>query len=662
MKDFEGIEKGEKKSESTVAPTGKEILKVKRKNSATVMKGQNGESTEEPCLDTERKDQKNFALKQKKAILEQNQVKTRLDEGCVNKIVKMNTGNNTEEKYKQKTKCIGGRAKTNKEIPTLSDSQYEKLFQSVIDKSLEDSIGIVPNASRQKHELKRFQDDNKLLFVRENTEPFIDNANEEIEMQGVWKTKTKAKDKKVNRLSRKNKIITNINEASESKKERRKHKRKGQPKKIVPEFTRFIDDDEEIALDNYVAWVQCSRKVCGKWRRLKDNVDPATLPQDWICSQNPDPLYNMCDIPEELWDGRENDVIYAELVPGSIVWAKQIGYPWWPAMVEHDPQTGKYFMFTSDSNQFPSKYHVTFFDKTVSHAWISALLVKNFQELPQEKYISKHNFTKRINTGKKMAEEAQKVKVQDRLFLFGFAARKVGNGDTEPSEDDSSQGSQEIPWNVKDIKRSKSRKNEDDWNEDSANKVPVVAGTHQQKVKKEKDVDQSGDDLKRRRKQESPAQLLRKEHVTQPKRFRVPSLKGNSTGKVPISRGLETSGSSGIKEPEMSFLKANPKLDKVSSQDQGRSSSQPDQDLYTMKFSADIEVNKRERSTGRQDLLKGSLATLGEDQKREDFDELLQEAKEKKQETALFSDDDMDILTAKKSEEDEEFAEFMFEE
>ncbi|XP_032872208.1 zinc finger CW-type PWWP domain protein 1 [Amblyraja radiata] len=384
-----GIEKDIKKSGNFVAPTVKDILKLKKKkevlceNSSTEIKGQNGESTEDVCLDMERKGQKNFALKQKKSVLEQKQAKTCLDEGCVNKPGKINN-KNPEEKVKHKTKCVGRTAKPNKEIPTLSDSQYEMIFQSVIDKSLEECI-----ASRKKHEVESFLEDSELLLASENTEPAINNCSEDLEMQGVRKIKTKAKDKKVNRLSRKSKSATNIHEASEANKERRKHKRKGQPKKIVPDYTRFIDDDEETAIDNYVAWAQCGRKLCGKWRRLKDNVDPATLAKDWTCSQNPDALYNSCDLPEEVWDGKDNDIIYAELVPGSIVWAKQSGYPWWPAMVEHDPQSGKYFMFTSDSDQCPSKYHVTFFDNIVTHAWISVSLIKSFQENPRDKSISR---------------------------------------------------------------------------------------------------------------------------------------------------------------------------------------------------------------------------------------------------------------------------------
>ncbi|XP_055521219.1 zinc finger CW-type PWWP domain protein 1-like isoform X3 [Leucoraja erinacea] len=481
-----GIEKDIKKSGNFVAPTVKDILKLKKKkevlceNSSTEIKGQNGESTEDVCLDMERKGQKNFALKQKKSVLEQKQAKTCLDEGCVNKPGKINN-KNPEEKVKHKTKCVGRTAKPNKEIPTLSDSQYEMIFQSVIDKSLEECI-----ASRKKHEVESFLEDSELLLASENTEPAINNGSEDLDMQGVRKIKTKAKDKKVNRLSRKSKSATNIHEASEVNKERRKHKRKGQPKKIVPDYTRFIDDDEETAIDNYVAWAQCGRKMCGKWRRLKDNVDPATLAKDWTCSQNPDPLYNSCDLPEEAWDGKDNDIIYAELVPGSIVWAKQSGYPWWPAMVEHDPQSGKYFMFTSDSDQCPSKYHVTFFDNIVTHAWISVSLIKSFQENPRDKSISKRDFAKRINAGRKMAEAAQKVKIQDRLPLFGFAVRYKANGDAELSEDYSSQESLEISWNVKETQRSTSREVEEDRNKDSVFKASIVAETQQEKARKEK--------------------------------------------------------------------------------------------------------------------------------------------------------------------------------
>lgn len=38
--------------------------------------------------------------------------------------------------------------------------------------------------------------------------------------------------------------------------------------------------------------------------------------------------YNCCDIPEEAWTEVDSEVVYASYIPGSIIWAKQYGYPW----------------------------------------------------------------------------------------------------------------------------------------------------------------------------------------------------------------------------------------------------------------------------------------------------------------------------------------------
>ncbi|XP_072349235.1 uncharacterized protein [Scyliorhinus torazame] len=70
-----------------------------------------------------------------------------------------------------------------------------------------------------------------------------------MEAQGVRKIKSRSKEKRVNKLSRKSKILTNANETSEASREGRKHKRKGQPKKIVQDYTKFIDEEEETALE-----------------------------------------------------------------------------------------------------------------------------------------------------------------------------------------------------------------------------------------------------------------------------------------------------------------------------------------------------------------------------------------------------------------------------
>uniref|UniRef100_A0A8C5F2Q8 Zinc finger CW-type PWWP domain protein 1 n=1 Tax=Gopherus evgoodei TaxID=1825980 RepID=A0A8C5F2Q8_9SAUR len=169
-------------------------------------------------------------------------------------------------------------------------------------------------------------------------------------------------------------------------KERRKRHRKGEPKKIVQGYTLITDQEEteEGGENQCVAWVQCSYPSCEKWRRLSSDTDPSVLPEDWTCSQNTDPQYKSCDVPEETWSGSENEVVYATYVPGSIIWAKQFGYPWWPAMVECDPDIGEYFLFSSRLDSLPSKYHVTFFGQSISRAWISATMLRNFHEFSTE--------------------------------------------------------------------------------------------------------------------------------------------------------------------------------------------------------------------------------------------------------------------------------------
>ncbi|XP_062994746.1 zinc finger CW-type PWWP domain protein 1 [Elgaria multicarinata webbii] len=179
-----------------------------------------------------------------------------------------------------------------------------------------------------------------------------------------------------------------------------------------------------------MAWVQCSYPTCEKWRRLSSDTDPSILPEDWSCSQNTDLQYNSCNISEETWLGSENEVVYAVYIPGSIVWAKQYGYPWWPGIVEADPDIGEYFLFSCQTDSFPSKYHVTFFGKTVTRAWISASMLRNFDEPNVEgngltKFKNKGD-KKNLEAALKMAEEAEQRSIQERIRVFGFLSRFSG--------------------------------------------------------------------------------------------------------------------------------------------------------------------------------------------------------------------------------------------
>ncbi|XP_077614756.1 zinc finger CW-type PWWP domain protein 1 isoform X1 [Crocuta crocuta] len=210
-------------------------------------------------------------------------------------------------------------------------------------------------------------------------------------------------------------------------------RQKAQLKKTVQNHSRIRNQQkgEGSGFGQCLVWVQCSSPNCEKWRRLCGNIDPSMLPDNWSCDQNTDFKYNRCDIPEESWTGCESDVAYASYIPGSIIWAKQYGYPWWPGMVESDPDLGEYFLFASHLDSLPSKYHVTFFGETVSRAWIPVNMLKNFQELSLElagvKKCRNKDCSQKLGAALMMAQEAEQISIQERVNLFGFWSRYSGS-------------------------------------------------------------------------------------------------------------------------------------------------------------------------------------------------------------------------------------------
>ncbi|XP_037362864.1 zinc finger CW-type PWWP domain protein 1 [Talpa occidentalis] len=208
---------------------------------------------------------------------------------------------------------------------------------------------------------------------------------------------------------------------------------------------RSQQNGEGCGFGQCLVWVQCSSPLCGKWRRLRGNIDPSVLPDNWSCDQNTDLAHNRCDIPEEIWTGLESDVAYASYVPGSIIWAKQYGYPWWPGMVESDPDLGEYFLFASHLDSLPSKYHVTFFGETVSRAWIPVNMLKNFQELSLEltgvKKCRNRDCCQKLGAALMMAQEAEQINIEERVNLFGFWSRYNGSDNSEERKDVTISGS-----------------------------------------------------------------------------------------------------------------------------------------------------------------------------------------------------------------------------
>lgn len=309
---------------------------------------------------------------------------------------------------------------------TLTSAEFEEIFQIVLQKSLQECLetsscvqhirptkldeepGIVPPATDKK-------DADPEKVITPDTPKIASSLEEEVNSEmgtsKLGQPVTEPSKKKFNRLSLSKQKKKAEDEKMEKIQDGRECSLKEKQKIVIQDQSqiRGPQKEEESGFGHCVIWVQCSSPKCEKWRQLRGNIDPSVLPDDWSCDQNPDPNYNRCDIPEESWAGCESDVAYASYVPGSIIWAKQYGYPWWPGMIEADPDLGEYFLFASHLDSLPSKYHVTFFGETVSRAWIPVRMLKNFQELSLE--------------------------LVERVNLFGFWSRYNGADISEEGED-----------------------------------------------------------------------------------------------------------------------------------------------------------------------------------------------------------------------------------
>ncbi|XP_015346198.2 zinc finger CW-type PWWP domain protein 1 isoform X2 [Marmota marmota marmota] len=334
---------------------------------------------------------------------------------------------------------------------SLTNAEFEEIVQIVLQKSLQECLGmgsglnfaetscVQTNSQSDKEPGIASATDNDNAVGERKMIPHTPETSASVEDVPEIRTSKSAQlvpapsEKKFNRLS----LSKRKREAQDEKMEKvqggHECREKDQPEKMIQGDSQIRGQQkgEESGFGQCLVWVQCSSPNCEKWRRLRGNIDPSILPDNWSCDQNTDLDYNRCDIPEEIWTGRESDVAYASYVPGSIIWAKQYGYPWWPGMVESDPDLGEYFLFASHLDSLPSKYHVTFFGETVSRAWIPVNMLKNFQELSLElagvKKCRNKDYSQKLVAAIMMAQKAEQINIGERVNLFGFWSRYSGS-------------------------------------------------------------------------------------------------------------------------------------------------------------------------------------------------------------------------------------------
>ncbi|XP_033282361.1 zinc finger CW-type PWWP domain protein 1 isoform X6 [Orcinus orca] len=292
-------------------------------------------------------------------------------------------GTSSGQEIKGKAQDSKKAEKKEKGKSTLTNAEFEEIVQIVLQKSLQECLGMEssldfaetscaqPTRCTQLDKepgIASSTTDNNSADGERVVVPHILEISASQEGGVIPEIKTSKpgqpdpapSEKKFNKLSLSKRKKAAQNEKMEKAQSGHEHRQKDQLKKTVQDHSQIRDQQkgEGSGFGQCLVWVQCSSPNCEKWRRLRGNIDPSVLPDNWSCDQNTDLEYNHCDIPEETWTGHENEVAYASYIPGSIIWAKQYGYPWWPGMVESDPDLGEYFLFASHLDSLPERVNL----------------------------------------------------------------------------------------------------------------------------------------------------------------------------------------------------------------------------------------------------------------------------------------------------------------
>lgn len=340
---------------------------------------------------------------------------------------------------------------------TNTDKIYDDIFSSVLHKASTGNLPEIPDPKPLSQE-EIFQ--NQMGHINSFTKVKLENEftpsgspqenmKREAEVNLLKAPEKKSKKKKASFQSVTKEIRKSLN--GEVPIEKTKHYKKNsienKKKKTnnTHEVYEFREDDVQCAKDNKKrkkrklleevevdrtltqgVWVQCSIKMCLKWRFLPTILDPSSLPEFWTCEMNDDSDYNKCSLPEVDWsdETEKEDYVYTKYNLGSIVWAKMASYPSWPAMVDDDPSCDLFYDYTENGEV--THYHVVFLDKHVSRNWVLAKNVETFHTNPDKMstLLKKRTaFSEELKMAIEEAHDAMKLPIDERIQKYNFATR-----------------------------------------------------------------------------------------------------------------------------------------------------------------------------------------------------------------------------------------------
>ncbi|XP_076321847.1 uncharacterized protein LOC143231121 [Tachypleus tridentatus] len=341
--------------------------------------------------------------------------------------------------------------KLKKPARSLTDEEYDEIFNSVIRHAVERNGGeeaVIDNDDQHNGEQERIHQENPSLHfcsvIQQRNEVTPEASDEETDNDS---SSAPPPIKKKNMITNKRSAlgpkqltfippdVTN-DTASFYKGEKKQNSKKNPQGKNLSSKENLIALQNKRVQDADGTWVQCTNSMCSKWRYLPEVKEPYLVPHDWVCSMNTDTKHNSCSIPEV--DYSNLDFVFTKFTAGSVVWAKIDGYPWWPAMVEDDPDVESFF-WTNGFSDVPTAYHVVFLDEIVTRAWVGKHFIRPFatdqgiQEI-HRKYCKK-KYENQIREAKTRATEALKMTIEERLKSFSFAYRYKGAWSKSKTED-----------------------------------------------------------------------------------------------------------------------------------------------------------------------------------------------------------------------------------
>uniref|UniRef100_UPI00358E101A zinc finger CW-type PWWP domain protein 2 homolog isoform X1 n=1 Tax=Myxine glutinosa TaxID=7769 RepID=UPI00358E101A len=166
-------------------------------------------------------------------------------------------------------------------------------------------------------------------------------------------------------------------------------------------------------------WVQCENPKCLKWRAICRLHAASLGPEEpWYCHLNPNIVERDCRVPTGPQPSRQDlkrsklTYVYSEHVEGSLVVAKVIGYPRWPAIISADTASGVYL--SKNERGVVESYHVTFLGHPRTVSWIEIQNVEPFGKMVMQ-LKSADKFARWWKCAMKEANRLRSMSLEERL-------------------------------------------------------------------------------------------------------------------------------------------------------------------------------------------------------------------------------------------------------